>query len=666
MATSYKNQSGQTYKIGPGEFGFVRTGGKFHQVNDKGVSSEVTDPYRLNRLENKSDEYADVDSLDDFTSGSISKKAVYDTNEVRRGERVAEQSRQDRPIRYMKPTVLSDTNIRDKRIPDIKDKSKGMLEQESPYYFDSTRETPEEYKNRVAKYNAKQGNAPTEESTGSEPGVSDYESAYQSVMGSSSENDPYWDAATELIDQLQMSSDRKTREALKGISSAFERRRIDLEATQIGEREALEASQLTSGGARYAAASSAGLVSAQERAYIRDLSVIDLEEQQMRSEALAAQEEQDYKLLGSRLELLGQKRTEKLDVVSKMYDEMVAAEKTKNEGIQKIVENAVNNGASPEIISQIAKSGSVEDAYKAAGNFAMNADGAEGKAYAYARANGYSGSPLDFHRQWEAAGRAPTAGSGSGVPGYTGDFEATIGLAAGSMGSVYAQKAMKDQLESSVAAGDWRSAAQAIEMATAAGLSGENKTKFENASIDRYALEDMRNALTAYQEAGGDMNIFKGTADNIGKAIGVLANDPEYASLAVELDRAFQVYRQNMTGAAFGAKESGEYAKVLPQKGSSLDLNLAVIDGALNATNRYVKNSVRAKTGEGGVHILERGASGDKGVGAQAVEDESDGKESVISWSLESRENEEALTLFMSMFPEADTQTIARELGISL
>ncbi|MFN3658178.1 MAG: hypothetical protein ACK4UO_13055 [Pseudolabrys sp.] len=194
-------------------------------------------------------------------------------------------------------------------------------------------------------------------------------------------------------------------------------------------------------------------------------------------------------------------------------------------------------------------------------------------------------------------------GNGSGTSGYNQEFAQTIELAGGLFGSVYAQKAAKDQLKSAIASKDYKSAYQGIVSATAQGLSGENKTKFENAAIDQTLLHNMSVTLQAYKDAGGSMDIFKGTADDIGKRLGVLANDPKYASIATQLDRAFQQYRQNMTGAAFSADESADYAKVVPGKGKSIDLNLATIKGALDYANNYVEGSIKAKTGEGGVYI---------------------------------------------------------------
>lgn len=204
-------------------------------------------------------------------------------------------------------------------------------------------------------------------------------------------------------------------------------------------------------------------------------------------------------------------------------------------------------------------------------------------------------------------GLTPAQGSklGGDPASVSRDFAATIDIASGLPKSVAAQKNLKRDLSQAIAVKDYKSAYQLILQATTAGLTAENATKLQNAAIDQTILKDLRSAIQAYSNAGGDMNILNGKQDDIAKRIGVLANDPEYAAIAVQLDRAFQQYRQNMTGAAFSDQESAEYAKVNPNKNNKLNLNLATIDGALRYADTYVKGAIRGQVGEGGVHIKE-------------------------------------------------------------
>ena len=298
----------------------------------------------------------------------------------------------------------------------------------------------------------------------------------------------------------------------------------------------------------------------------------------------------------------------------------------------------------------------------------MDASSDEGRAYAYARAQGYAGSPLDFHAIYAAAGRAPAKGNGgsggSGAAGYAGQYQGTIARAANKMSSVSGSKQMEESLQGAIAAGDYATAAGLIVDASTAGLTAENRTKVQNAAIDNYSLQQMSSALQAYKDAGGNMNIFKGTADNIGKSIGVLATDPKYAEIGVQLDRAFQQYRQNMTGAAFSPAESKQYAKVIPQKSNNLDLNLATINGALNYNNNYVKGAINAATGSGGVDIYERGVKGEQGPVAQAVQKQGQQTQTLAEWVAASPQNASQAQFLAKQFPNASPEDIAQMLGI--
>lgn len=187
--------------------------------------------------------------------------------------------------------------------------------------------------------------------------------------------------------------------------------------------------------------------------------------------------------------------------------------------------------------------------------------------------------------------------------GYNGEFGATISLAANTGGTNQQRSAIASTLKQFIAQKDYPSAYASIQQATASALTGTDRTKFENAATDALILKNLQQKLAAYKAAGGDMNLAKSAALNTGKSLGVLASDKPYAALATELDSAFQVYRQNMTGAAFGANESRDYQKVRPSSSGSFDLNDAVIQGASNYANNYVDGVITTKVGKGGVYI---------------------------------------------------------------
>jgi len=153
----------------------------------------------------------------------------------------------------------------------------------------------------------------------------------------------------------------------------------------------------------------------------------------------------------------------------------------------------------------------------------------------------------------------------------------------------------KETLTENIANGDFKNAYTNVINAVSNGLTGENKTRFDSAVTDIGVMGGLRDAIEAYTEAGGNTGFLKGSAEQIARRFGQLKTDPKFAELAVQLEREFQAYRQGMTGAAFTNKESREYASVNPTSGKSLDLNLAVIDGALNQLTNRVNSAVNQR-----------------------------------------------------------------------
>ena len=102
---------------------------------------------------------------------------------------------------------------------------------------------------------------------------------------------------------------------------------------------------------------------------------------------------------------------------------------------------------------------------------------------------------------------------------------------------------------------------------------------------------------------GGNTNIFKGSADKIQTKIGALMTDPKYASLAVQLDAAFQNYRLQMTGAAFGRQSRRGIMPRYFRPRNTLDLNLAKLTGPKITSIPASKATIKNVVGQGGVYI---------------------------------------------------------------
>lgn len=156
-------------------------------------------------------------------------------------------------------------------------------------------------------------------------------------------------------------------------------------------------------------------------------------------------------------------------------------------------------------------------------------------------------------------------------------------------------KTSKISIAEAISKNDFPSAYAQIANNVEESLTGDVRTKFIGARTDYNVIQGLREAIQEFADAGGKLGYLKGTADEIARRFGQLQTDPKFATLAVLLEREFQSYRQQMTGAAFTPEESREYEKVNPRSNASLDLNLATIDGALRQLENRITSTVNSK-----------------------------------------------------------------------
>jgi hypothetical protein len=149
-------------------------------------------------------------------------------------------------------------------------------------------------------------------------------------------------------------------------------------------------------------------------------------------------------------------------------------------------------------------------------------------------------------------------------------------------------------MAAAVERGDFQTTYSMIANNVQSALQGDSASRFGAARTDIQVLGGLRDSIQEFERAGGDTGFLKGSADEIARKFGQLVTDPQFASLAVQLEREFQAYRQQMTGAAFGASESADYEKVNPSSKKSLELNLATIDGALRQLENRVVGTTEA------------------------------------------------------------------------
>lgn len=194
---------------------------------------------------------------------------------------------------------------------------------------------------------------------------------------------------------------------------------------------------------------------------------------------------------------------------------------------------------------------------------------------------------------------APSWAAKTGAQSGSAPFQATIDIAAGNESGIGASKRAASQLENLAKTGDYQSLLVALKQQALKGMPAADKTEVIKADKQILSADRMANALQSYVAAGGDMNFLKGKSDDIATYFGKLAVDPKYKALGIELKSAFQQYRVDMTGAAFGAAESADYASVVPTKDKELDLNLATLNGLKNYMTGKVDDAYTIALGEG-------------------------------------------------------------------
>jgi len=159
-------------------------------------------------------------------------------------------------------------------------------------------------------------------------------------------------------------------------------------------------------------------------------------------------------------------------------------------------------------------------------------------------------------------------------------------------------ESVKRALSKAIQSGDFVEAYAQVANEVEDSLKGEQKTRFSTARVDYSVMLGLKDAVQEYANSGGDMGLLTGTEESIKRKLGI--DSGKATVLAVTLWREFQTYRANMTGAAFGAGESRDYAAVNPTLGKSLNLNLSVIDGAIRQLENRVTSTINTKVPSAG------------------------------------------------------------------
>lgn len=160
------------------------------------------------------------------------------------------------------------------------------------------------------------------------------------------------------------------------------------------------------------------------------------------------------------------------------------------------------------------------------------------------------------------------------------------------------------QVSDSAKRGDWKTMLIDIKNEVNNGLPAADRTKLNAHENSISYLKNMRNLLDQYVASGGDTGILKGKYQDISTRLGQLATDPKYTALATAMNDNFVRFRADITGAAFSPAESRGYEALVPSGDKSIDLNKAVIDGALMYAKQQADAVYEQKMGKDGYDNL--------------------------------------------------------------
>lgn len=218
------------------------------------------------------------------------------------------------------PTVLTNTNIYDKTIPDLNARANAVR---------STYIPP------VGTSNA---NPNTTQPTS-------FEDTYNQIFGKlDSQPDTTTDNMMELIRKTKANSDAQTSALLSGIQSQYETKKNLLTEQQKASTKGISNALLLSGAEKYAPISSSGVVSVKERFDLQTLDDLQNEENMAKLRVMQAQSDKDYQTLNKQLEILDSTRKQKMSLAEKIATSMKeSTQKAIEQNNQARIDSAIND-----------------------------------------------------------------------------------------------------------------------------------------------------------------------------------------------------------------------------------------------------------------------------------------------------------------------------------
>jgi len=199
------------------------------------------------------------------------------------------------------PTVLTNANILENKIPKLKNQVSQLPVPGQPTTQDGQ---PQE-----------EGGFNFDEVLGLSKEKKDSKSAFASLRERQNtpdeQADPQFDQMMGLLAEQKKISDRKTQEDISRIESSMSRLKAEQMSANASGLAGVRNALGRAGASRYAPGGAAGAISGAASAGVRALADLNMQEQELISQARSAQETNDYRLLESKLGLIDQVRKDK-------------------------------------------------------------------------------------------------------------------------------------------------------------------------------------------------------------------------------------------------------------------------------------------------------------------------------------------------------------------
>lgn len=447
----------------------------------------------------------------------------------------------------------------------------------------------------------------------------------QTVTNSDIENDYKNSPEYQLLQQMRQSLDSSTAGQIAGIQQQVDERRREVNEYSAQQSKAYERSMLMGGAtgkgsqSQFAPGSVQGVMSAQEKYRVKQISDLDRQEVQLIQAAKEAQREGDFRLLGQQMELIKGLRKQKQDEVAKMNveiakrneklrDQIYVAQRDNavadlyqqgvtspaeifqalqdaggdftikeiNEtletlippGLDDLVKTARENGAPAEVIQNLLQSNDLGQAYEKAGGWTAGGSGILREYNVYrAQSIGAGQVPVDFQtyqnidanrkKSIAKAGVASSGGgSGSGISTSGGKYTSDIDALAGTVRSSLKTGPAREGFDDAMSKARNDNDKLSI-IASTANIPGSVRTDIANTAVGQ---KNIKSAIKLVEDGVKTGLLISGqqyAANVVGKSV-----DPKLTQLQSYLTAAIQPYRSSVTGAAWGAQEEAEYSRM--------------------------------------------------------------------------------------------------------